>query len=135
MAHRFLSPEWIEAGRRLLVASPEFRKALNGRSTQVLTIVTDGPREKARYLWLEFKNGQLAAAESSTDGDVAKRNAELTITGSYRTFAALQTGALSLQAAYFQRHLKLGGNIQEAMTFAPAFAKYQEIVRKVETEF
>lgn len=135
MAHRFLSPAWIEAGRQLVAESDEFRRLLGDRSTRILTIVTDAPDEGTRYLYYLFDAGRLARVASGNDPSHRSEPAEFTITGSYATFADLQRGTLTLQAAYFQRRLRLQGDLEEALRFAPAFLKFQELVRRVETEY
>ncbi len=135
MGHRFLSPEWVDCGRRLVAESPEFRKTLGGISTTVLTVVTETPTGNPHYLWHEVQDGELVRLESGDNGSFANRQAALTIRGTYATFSRLQRGQLTPRAAYLQRLIKLDGDVPEAMRFAPAFIKYHELVRKVETDF
>lgn len=102
---------------------------------RLLTIVTDAPGGSTLYVYHEFRKGALATMESSTTGKFAERSVDVRISGSYDTFARLQKGTLTLQAAYLQRLIRLGGDVQRALQFAAAFVKYYDLVRAVETEF
>lgn len=135
MTARFLTTEWVKEARRLLSGSKAFKTAVAGQSATLLAVVTDNPRGETSYVYYEFADGALAKAEAWEGGGFHGRHAQFTLTGSYDTFARLQRGEMSLQAAYFQRKVKITGDIQRAMRFAPAFMRYHEIVRGVPTVF
>jgi SCP-2 sterol transfer family protein len=135
MAHRFLSAPWLEEAQRLLRSSKEFHHALGGQSGAILAEITDAPGGGRLFLYYEFHDGALTRAEVGTNGDVSSRSAQFRITGTYESFVQLQKGELTLQAAYFKRKVRLTGDFQRAMRFAPAFLAYHEIVRRVETDY
>lgn len=135
MAHRFLSPAWLKEATKLLRASKEFHRALGGQSGTLLAEITEGPGGKATFLYFEFHDGALTNAAVGSDGHVAATKPQLHVVGTYDTFVRLQKGELSLQAAYFTRRVRVTGDFQRALRFAPAFLTYHKIVRRVETEF
>ena len=132
---RFLSPEWVQEARRLLAGSKAFKSAVQGQTASLLAVVTDNPRGHTSYVYYEFLDGTVAKAEAWEGGGFHGRHAQFTITASYDVFARLQRGDLSLQAAYFQRLVRISGDMKRAMRFAPAFVRYSEIVRGIPTEF
>jgi len=133
MAHRFLSGAWLEEAKRRLGASKEFRHALSGQSATLVTEVTDTPGGRALFIYYEFHDGALTRADVSSNGH--HDDVQFHVQGTYDTFVRLQKGELSLQAAYFQRKVKIKGDFQRALRFAPAFLAYNDVVRKVETEY
>jgi putative sterol carrier protein len=135
MGHRFLTEPWLKEAKRALNASEDFHRALGDQSGAVLTIVTETPKGASAYLYYEFEHGALKRAAVGTDESIAPRNVDFTLTGTWDTFRRLHMGTLSVAGAYFQRKVRIGGDRARALRFAPAFLKYNEVVRRVDTAF
>ena len=135
MAYRFLSREWATETRRVLGKSPLFSKAIHGLSSTLLARVTHTPHGKDQFLYFEFADGKLSKLDVGTHDSIAKKEPEFTIEGAYEAFEKLYRGTLSVQAAYFRRQVTIHGNLVHAVRFAPAFVKYNEVARQVETLF
>lgn len=118
-----------------MAASPVFRALVKGASGTILTVVTDLPQGDSVEMLHEIRNGELTRVDVGSRGAFAERKPDVTITGSYEAFRQLQQGTLTPQAAYFTRLVRLSGDLTTAARFLPAFVKFQELVRTVETTY
>lgn len=135
MAHRFLSPKWLEEGMRKVDADPKFKKVLGDSSASVLTIIRDPPAGVPRFVWHHFEGGKLAQVEGGNDDKIAQRPSDFTLAGTYDAFAQLQKGTLTVAGAYLKGLVKVSGDLTKAVSFAPAFMRFNELVRAVPTEY
>lgn len=135
MGLRFLSQPWLDEGKRVLAASDDFAQSLGETSVRILTHVTQTPSENDQYVFQEFDRGKIKQMRASAKGATAQREVDFRLTGKYDTFCRLQQGTLSVQGAYFQRLVRLEGDLQKALRFAPTFMLYNRLMQRIDTEF
>ena len=108
---KYLSQEWLDAGRELAQEFPERA----GATARLQYQVTGTPQGEVHYYWV-VENGNL---QESTLGD--DPDAEITLSMTYEDAVKMQKGELDPNAAYMQGRIKVvpGSNLGKLMSLLP----------------
>ena len=106
---KYLSQEWMDAGRELAQEFPE----RPGASARMQYVVTGGPEGDVKYYQV-IENGKMLDSQLGEDPD-----AEFTLTLSYADSVAVQKGELDANAAFMQGKVKVTGNMGKLMALMP----------------
>ncbi|MDQ3640573.1 MAG: SCP2 sterol-binding domain-containing protein [Actinomycetota bacterium] len=109
--HKYLSQEWLDAGRELAQEFPE----RPGATARLQYQVVGTPSGDVHYYWV-VENGNL---QESTLGD--DPDAEITLSMSYDDAVKMQKGELDANAAFMQGRIKVvpGSNMGKLMSLLP----------------
>ena len=109
--HKYLSQEWLDAGRELAQEFPE----RPGATARLQYHVIGTPSGDVHYYWV-VENGNL---QESTLGD--DPDAEITLSMSYDDAVKMQKGELDANAAFMQGRIKVvpGSNMGKLMRLLP----------------
>ena len=123
--HKYLSQEWLDAGRELAQEFPE----RPGATARLQYQVVGTPSGDVHYYWV-VENGNL---QESTLGD--DPDAEITLSMSYDDAVKMQKGELDANAAFMQGRIKVvpGSNMGKLMSLLPLTqsAEYKAIQSKI----
>ncbi len=108
---KYLTQEWLDAGRELAQEFPERA----GATARLQYQVTGTPDGDVHYYWV-VENGKL---QQSTLGDDA--DTEITLSMSYDDAVKMQKGELDANAAFMQGRIKVvpGSNMGKLMALLP----------------
>lgn len=127
--HKYLSQEWLDAGRELAQEFPERA----GATARLQYHVTGTPSGDVHYYWV-VENGKLRENVLGVDPD-----AEITLQMSYEDAVKMQKAELDETAAFMQGRLKVTGNMGKLMSLMPLTQspEYRDIKAKIteKTEF
>jgi len=109
--HKYLTQEWLDAGRELAQEFPE----RPGATARLQYQVAGTPEGEVHYYWV-VDNGNL---QESTLGD--DPDAEITLSMSYDDAVKMQKGDLDPNAAFMQGRIKVvpGSNMGKLMALLP----------------
>ena len=109
--HKYLTQEWLDAGRELAQEFPE----RPGATARLQYQVVGTPEGDVPYYWV-IDNGNL---QESTLGD--DPDAEITLSMSYEDAVKMQKGELDPNAAFMQGRIKVvpGSNMGKLMALLP----------------
>ena len=109
--HKYLTQEWLDAGRELAQEFPE----RPGATARLQYQVAGTPDGDVHYYWV-VDNGNL---QESTLGD--DPDAEITLSMSYDDAVKMQKGELDPNAAFMQGRIKVvpGSNMGKLMALLP----------------
>ena len=123
--HKYLTQEWLDAGRELAQEFPE----RPGATARLQYQVAGTPEGDVHYYWV-VENGNL---QESTLGD--DPDAEITLSMSYDDAVKMQKGELDPNAAFMQGRIKVvpGSNMGKLMSLLPLTqsAEYKAIQSKI----
>ena len=108
---KYLTQEWLDAGRELAQEFPERA----GATARLQYQVTGTPAGEVHYYWV-IENGKL---QESTLGD--DPDAEITLSMTYEDAVKMQKGELDPNAAFMQGRIKVvpGSNMGKLMSLLP----------------
>jgi putative sterol carrier protein len=129
MPVKYLSPEWIDEYNAALAKDDAVRAALKGKSAAIQMVVTDAPQGGEVRYGLRIADGTASAALGELDG------AEVSITQSYETSAAVAKGELDGQKAFTQGKVKIGGKMLKMMQLRGPLTQIQATMASVDTEY
>lgn len=122
---KYLTQEWLDAGRELAQEFPERA----GATARLQYQVTGTPEGDVHYYWV-VENGKL---QESTLGD--DPDAEITLSMSYDDAVKMQKGELDANAAFMQGRIKVvpGSNMGKLMSLLPLTQspEYKSIQSKI----
>lgn len=109
--HKYLSQEWLDAGRELAQEFPE----RPGATARLQYHVNGTPSGDVHYYWV-VENGNLQESILGDDPD-----AEITLSMSYEDAVKMQKGELDPNAAFMQGRIKVvpGSNMGKLMSLLP----------------
>ena len=109
--HKYLSQEWLDAGRELAQEFPERA----GATARLQYQVSGTPSGDVHYYWV-VESGKLRENTLGDDPD-----AEITLTMSYEDAMKMQKGELDANAAFMQGRIKVvpGSNMGKLMSLLP----------------
>ena len=109
--HKYLSQEWLDAGRELAQEFPE----RPGAPARLQYHVIGTPSGDVHYYWV-VENGNLQESTLGADPD-----AEITLSMSYDDAVKMQKGELDANAAFMQGRIKVvpGSNMGKLMSLLP----------------
>ena len=108
---KYLSQEWLDAGRELAQEFPERA----GATARLQYQVSGTPEGDVHYYWV-VENGKLLENTLGDDPD-----AEITLSMSYEDAVKMQKGELDPNAAFMQGRIKVlpGSNMGKLMSLLP----------------
>jgi putative sterol carrier protein len=122
---KYLSQEWMDAGRELAQEFPERA----GATARLQYQVVGAPEGDVHYYWV-IDSGKI---EEWTKGD--DPDAEITLSMSYDDAVKMQKGELDPNAAFMQGRIKVvpGSNMGKLMSLLPLTqsAEYKAIQSKI----
>ena len=109
--HKYLTQEWLDAGRELAQEFPE----RPGATARLQYQVAGTPEGDVHYYWV-IDNGNLQESNLGDDSD-----AEITLSMSYDDAVKMQKGELDPNAAFMQGRIKVvpGSNMGKLMALLP----------------
>lgn len=127
----YLSPEWVEEGRKRAEAelTPDVLHHLSSSMTNLYKNCPDG---KHRYFHVAFEDGKVSGFETG-EGDGPK--AEFRIIADYDTFAKISRAELGAVRALTSRKLTLRGNMAKALRLAPLVDKLNKVLATIPTDY
>lgn len=126
MAVKFLSEEWSAALKANVQASDEIRAAAKGKNGRVQQVVnTDG--EPILY-WVTFTDGEVDMGLGRIE------DADIIVTTSYETAAAMAQGELSPAAAFMSGRVDVS-NVMAAMGFQSVLSKFADAVKEMDAGY
>jgi putative sterol carrier protein len=122
---RYLSQEWMDAGRELAQEFPERA----GATARLQYQVAGAPEGDVHYYWV-IDSGKILEWTKGDDPD-----AEITLSMSYDDAVKMQKGELDPNAAFMQGRIKVvpGSNMGKLMSLLPLTqsAEYKAIQSKI----
>lgn len=134
---KYLSKEWVAAGKALADKDSHLRTVLDGMDASILCVVHETPDHADEVFYIDFGDGDLRELYSGTKEEFAKRGRKATfeVHGDYNTFTLIQEGHLTQTTAVMRGRLKLKGGLVKAMRHMRAMDALVDTLRKVPTEF
>jgi putative sterol carrier protein len=127
----YLSPEWVEEGRKRVEAELTAEK-LNKVTSSMTNIYKNCPDGKEHYFYVAFENGKLTGYETG-EGEPPK--AEFKIIADYDTFARISRAELGAVKALTSRKLTVRGNMAKALRLAPLVDKLNKVLATIPTDY
>ncbi|MGH9266032.1 MAG: SCP2 sterol-binding domain-containing protein [Acidimicrobiales bacterium] len=122
---KYLTQEWLDAGRELAQEFPERA----GATARLQYQVTGAPEGDVHYYWV-VENGKLQESTLGDDPDT-----EITLSMSYDDAVKMQKGELDANAAFMQGRIKVvpGSNMGKLMSLLPLTQspEYKSIQSKI----
>jgi putative sterol carrier protein len=108
---KYLSQDWLDAGRELAQEFPE----RPGATARLQYVVNGAPEGDVKYYWV-VESGKLQESTLGDDPDT-----EITLSMSYDDAVKMQKGELDANAAFMQGRVKVlpGSNMGKLMSLLP----------------
>lgn len=134
---KYLSPEWVEQGRRHAEQDERLRALIQGVKVSILCVIEETPDHADEVIFIEFDDGKLGELYSGTKADFerSKREATFSVTGPYDTYVLIQEGQLSQTSAVTRGLLRFQGAWTKALRHLRAMEELNRALREVPTEF
>lgn len=129
MAVKYLSEEWAKEVTSLLQSSEAVTNAARGQTTTIQQVITDVPDGGEVTYQLKLNDGVPEVILGEAQGP------EATVTQTYETSVAIDTGTLNAQAAFMQGKLKIQGNIMKLMQLQGLFQTLGPALAGLEREY
>lgn len=129
MALKYLSEDWAKEVNNRLQASEALRNAAKGQSCSIQQVLTDVPEGGEKRYYFKVDDGAVELGL----GDVP--NPDATITQSYETAVAIETGRIGAQAAFMQGKLQVSGNLIKVMSLQTVFQTLPGAIGQLEREY
>ncbi len=113
---KFLSKEWNNLSKELILKKLDPEKDLKNLTTSLLAVIENvPPNESTMNFYLELQNGNLTDFTVNI-GDINEgKEAVFTITGNYGTYKSILKGEISMAVALLKGRLKLKGSKMQAL--------------------
>ena len=128
MPVKYLSQEWVDAYNATVSASDAVAKAMKGKSAVLQMVIAEAPAGEVRY-WLRIGDGTAAVGLGEAS------DAEVTISQSYDTAAAVDRGELDGAKAFTQGKVKIGGKMLKMMQLRGPLTELQKALDGLEIEY
>ena len=128
MPVKYLSQEWVDAYNTTVSESDAVAKAMKGKSAVLQMVIAEAPAGEVRY-WLRIGDGTAAVGLGEAS------DAEVTISQSYDTAAAVDRGELDGAKAFTQGKVKIAGKMLKMMQLRGPLADLQKALSVIEIEY
>jgi putative sterol carrier protein len=128
MPVKYLSQEWVDAYNTTVSASDAVAKAMKGKSAVLQMVIAEAPAGEVRY-WLRIGDGTAAVGLGEAS------DAEVTISQSYDTAAAVDRGELDGAKAFTQGKVKIAGKMLKMMQLRGPLTDLQKALSVIEIEY
>lgn len=125
---KFLSKEWAAAVTSALNAHDGFRNAIGTADLTIQFSTADAPEGEVDY-YLQSSGGNTALDLGSIEA------ADVTVTQSYDTAAAISKGDLNTQTAFMTGKLKVSGNLAKLMMHQGAIQQWSAAVADLDVQY
>jgi putative sterol carrier protein len=133
---KFLSSEWVDTAKSIVLEELDPVKDLKGATTSFLLVVTNIPPDSTTMsLYFSVANGGLVEMMRETRDLSSEKKAEFIVTGNYDTFVQIVKGDMSIVGALLKNRVQFKGNTVKALAFAQPIERINDCLRKVNTEF
>ena len=125
---KFLTEEWASEVTDALNAHEGYKNAIGAADLNIQFETEDGPDGTVNY-YLSSGSG----VSKMELGDL--ENADVTVTQSYDTAAAISKGELNTQTAFMTGKLKVSGNLAKLMMHQSAIQQWGAAVGGLDVEY
>ena len=125
---QFLSDDYMTEAGAALNGHDGFKSAIANVELRLQFAVTDGPDGEFSY-YLNINDGAADVALGELDG------ADVTVTNSYETAAAISKGELNTQMAFMTGKLKVAGNMAKLMMNQGVITKFSEALSALDVDY
>jgi putative sterol carrier protein len=134
---KYLSTEWVEAGRRLVEGHPLVVSRTKGVKASILCIIHDSPDHVDDVMFIDFDDGQVKEIYAGTLSEFERRKVKpvFVVEGEYETFVEIQEGRLTQATALMKGRLRLRGSLFKALKHMRALEAITQILGEVPTEY
>lgn len=134
---KYLSREWVDAGRTRVESDPAFRSETEGIQASILCVIQEQPEHADEVLYIDFRDGHILDLYTGDKATFEARGVKPTfeVHGDYNTFMQIQEGHLSQTTALMRGRLRLKGSLLKAMRYMRALDTITDILRRVPTEY
>jgi putative sterol carrier protein len=128
MGVQFLSEDHMAAATAALAADDEFTNSITNIDMGLQFEVTEGPSGDIRY-YLSIADGSAVMEIGELEG------AEVSITSTYETAAAMFKGDLNTQMAFMTGQIKVAGNMAVLMMNQGVITKWGAAMSDLEIDY
>ena len=133
---KFLSEEWIEAGKKYILEELDPKTDLNNLTTSMLGIVEHiPPDDSTMSFYFEFENGKMIDFIVSTSDSPQDKTPIYEVRGNYGTYKDALQGKTSLTILLLKNRLKLKGSKLQALKIIKPLDKVIDSLIKITDEF
>lgn len=134
---KYLSREWVAAGRGEVESDPVFRDRTQGIHASILCVIHEQPEHADEVFYIDFRDGRILDLYTGDRASFEARGVTPTfeVHGDYDTFMQIQEGHLSQATALMRGRLRLRGSLLKAMKYMRALETVTDILRRVPTEY
>jgi len=133
---RFLSDEWIEKARDIVIEELDPEKDFKNATTSLLNKINNIPPDgKSVNFYISIKNGNLEEMQIDKTDSLKEKDAEFVVSGNYDTFVQIFKGEISTLIALIKNRVKIKGDKIKAMKFVEPIDKMNVCLKKINTEF
>jgi putative sterol carrier protein len=133
---RFLSSEWVETAKNIVLKELDPVKDLKGATTSFILVVTNiPPGGTTMSLYFSVANGGLVEMIREERDLSSKKKAEFTVSGNYDTFIQIVKGEMSVVGALLKGRVQFKGNTMKALAFQHPIERINDCLRKIDTEY
>jgi putative sterol carrier protein len=125
---KFLTEEWAREVTSTLSEHQGFKNAIGDAELAVQFNTTDAPDGEGEF-YLSTGGGSAVMAIGGLE------NADVTVTQSYDTAAAISRGELNVQTAFMTGKLKVSGNLAKLMMHQSAIQQWSAAVSELEVDY
>ena len=125
---KFLSDEWAADVTAALNSHEGFKNAIGDAELGIQFITSDAPEGEVSY-YLKTSGGNATLALGTLEG------ADVTVSQSYDTAAAISKGELNTQSAFMTGKLKVSGNLAKLMMHQSAIQQWGAAVADLDVEY
>jgi putative sterol carrier protein len=133
---KFLSEEWIEAGKKYILEELDPETDLKNLSTSMLGIVEHiPPDDSTMSFYFEFDNGKMIDFIVSSGDGPQDKTPTYEVRGNYGTYKDALQGKTSLTILLLKNRLKLKGSKLQALKIIKPLDKVIDSLIKITDEF
>jgi putative sterol carrier protein len=133
---KFLSEEWIEAGKKYILEELDPETDLKNLSTSLLGIVEHiPPDDSTMSFYFEFDNGKMIDFIVSPSDSAQDKTPTYEVRGNYGTYKDALQGKTSLTILLLKNRLKLKGSKLQALKIIKPLDKVIDSLIKITDEF
>jgi len=133
---KFLSPEWVDRAKELIVKELDPVKDLKSATTSFILVITNiPPSGGTRSVYVSVADGRLVDMLMEERDISSGKKAEFVVQGNYDTFVQIVQGKMSIIGALLKGRVEFKGSTIKALMFQQPIEKINECLRKISTEF
>ena len=133
---KFLSPEWVDTAKEIVLKELDPVKDLKGATTSFLLVVTNIPPDGTiMSLYFSVMNGKLMEMAWEERDVSSERKAAFTVIGNYDSFVQIVKGEMSIVGALLKNRVQFKGDTMKALSFAQPIERINDCLRKIQTVY